>query len=268
MDAGSKALAQDYPIVQILWVRFLAWLALAGWLASRHGRAGLTTRRFWLQSLRSLILVVEIGLFILTITVLPLAEAHALVAVAPLIVTALSVPMLGERVGMRRWCAIGVAFAGVLIIVRPGLVAVQPMALLALLAATLWSLYQILTRIVGRDDPPLVTLFYTALIGAVALTILVPFHWRWPDARGWILLTLVAALGGGAHYLLIVALRLAAASLLQPFAYSLLVFATVVGYVVFGNLPDLATVTGALVITLSGLYSFARERRPRRPEEP
>jgi drug/metabolite transporter (DMT)-like permease len=263
MDAGSKLLAEHYAIIQILWVRFLSLLAVSGWLAARHGRAGLTTRRLGLQSLRSLMLTVEIGLFIWTITVLPLADAHAILAIAPLIVTALSVPLLKERVGIRRWSAIGVASLGMLIILRPGFGVVHPMALVALLCAAMWSLYQILTRIVSRTDPPFTTLFYTALIGALALTLIGPFYWRAPDASGWALFALVAVLGASGHYLLIKALQLAPASLLQPFAYTVLVWATVVGFTVFGTLPDLLTVLGAAIIVASGLYTFARERRLR-----
>lgn len=260
MDAGSKLLAEDYSIVQILWVRFASLLAVSAWLAARHGRIGLTTRRFWLQSLRSLILVIEIGLFILAITVLPLANAHAILAISPLIVTALSVPLLGEKVGIRRWTAVGVAFIGMLIILRPGLGVMHPMALVALLCACMWSFYQVLTRIVSRTDPPLTTLFYTALIGALGLTVIGPFYWRTPDLEGWALFALVAVLGASGHFLLIKALQLAPASLLQPFAYTVLVWATLVGFTVFGNLPDLVTVLGTLIIVASGLYTFARER--------
>ena len=263
MDAGSKLLAEDYAIIQILWVRFLSLLAVSGWLAARHGRGGLTTRRFWLQSLRSLMLMVEIGLFIWTITVLPLADAHAILAIAPLIVTALSVPLLGEKVGIRRWTAVGVASIGMLIILRPGFGVMHPMALVALLCACMWSLYQVFTRIVSRTDPPLTTLFYTALIGAIALTVIGPFYWRTPDVEGWALFALVAALGASGHYLLIKALQLAPASLLQPFAYTVLVWATLVGFTVFGDLPDLLTVLGALIIVASGLYAFSRTRRLR-----
>ena len=263
MDAGSKLLAEEYSIVQILWVRFLSLLAVSGSLTLRQGSGGLITRRFWLQSLRSLMLMIEIGLFIWTITVLPLADAHAILAIAPLLVTALSVPLLGEKVGIRRWTAVGVASLGMLIIVRPGFGVMHPMALVALLCACMWSLYQVLTRVVSRTDPPLTTLFYTALIGAIALTAIGPFYWHTPDGQGWALFVLVAVLGASGHYLLIKALQLAPASVLQPFAYTVLVWATLVGFTVFGNLPDLFTVAGALVIVASGLYAFARERRVR-----
>jgi drug/metabolite transporter (DMT)-like permease len=262
MDAGSKLLAENYSIIQILWVRFVSLVVIAAWLGRRQaGNAALRTRHFWLQAARSLLLVVEIGLFILTITVLPLANAHAILAATPLIVTALSVPLLGERVGIRRWSAIGVACVGMLIILRPGLGAVQPMALVALLCSLMFALYQILTSLVSRDDPPMTTLFYTALVGVIGLTIIGPFYWTTPDARGWALFGLVALLGASGHFLLIKALQLAPASILQPFSYTILIWATVVGFVVFGNLPDLATVAGAIIIATSGIYTFARERR-------
>src|SRR5690606_1474002 len=251
-------------IVQILWVRFLSLFAVSGTLALRQGSGGLITRRFWLQSLRSLMLVIEIGLFIWSITVLPLANAHAILAIAPLLVTALSVPLLGETVGVRRWTAVGIAFVGMLIILRPGFGAMHPMALVALACACMWSLYQVLTRVVSRTDPPLTTLFYTALIGAIVLTLIGPFYWTPPDARGWALFALVAILGASGHFLLIKALQLAPASVLQPYAYTVLVWATLVGFVVFGNLPDGFTVAGALIIVASGLYAFARQRRLRR----
>ncbi|MGH6914160.1 MAG: DMT family transporter [Geminicoccales bacterium] len=267
MDAGSKLLAEDYAIVQILWVRFLSQAIVAGWLAARHGVVlGLRTRRPWLQCLRSLILVIEIGLFILAITALPLANAHAILAVTPLLVTALSVPILGERVGWRRWSAIGVAFLGMLIILRPGFGAMHPMMLVALLCALMFALYQILTRIVGRSDPPITTLFYTALFGAIGLCMVGPLYWSWPDARGWALFAMVAGLGACGHFLLIKALQLAPASVLQPFGYTVLVWATLVGFVVFDNLPDLATMLGAAIIVSSGLYTFTRERRRSVPD--
>jgi drug/metabolite transporter (DMT)-like permease len=262
MDAGSKLLAEGYSIIQILWVRFLSQALIAGWLAACHGLVlGLRTRHVWLQSLRSLILVVEIGLFILAITVLPLANAHAILAVTPLLVTALSVPILGERVGWRRWSAIGVAFVGMLIILRPGFGAMHPMALVALSCALMFALYQILTRMVGRDDPPMTTLFYTALVGAIGLTAVGPFYWSWPDARGWALFAMVAGLGSSGHFLLIKALQLAPASVLQPFSYTVLVWATIVGFVVFGSLPDWPTMLGASIIVASGLYALYRERK-------
>ena len=147
-----------------------------------------------------------------------------------------------------------------LIILRPGLGVVHPMALVALLCALLFALYQILTRIVSRDDPPMTTLFYTALIGVIGLSLIGPFYWTTPDPVGWSLFALVALLGASGHYLLIKALQLAPASVLQPYSYTLLIWATVVGFAVFATLPDLPTVIGAIVIAASGIYTFTRER--------
>ena len=262
MDAGSKTLAETYPIVQILWVRFTILAVLAWALARRTVPVGaLRTRHPWLQLLRSIILVTEIGLFIFGITVLSLAEAHAIFAIMPLLVTALSVPLLGERVGVRRWTAVGIAFVGVLVILRPGMGVMQPMSLAPLICAVMFAIYQILTRIVGRHDGAAVTLFYTAVIGEVGLTLIGPFFWVWPSALDWGLFVLVALLGAAGHYMLIAALRLTAASTLQPFNYTIMVWAALVGYVVFDSLPDLPTVVGALIIVGSGLYAFQRQKK-------
>lgn len=261
MDAGSKLLAEDYPIVQILWVRFVLLAAFAFWFTRRSaGIAGLRTRHLALQTARAVLLTVEIGLFIYAITVLPLASAHAIFAITPLLITALAVPLLGERVGARRWAAVGVAFLGVLVILRPDQGVIHPMSLIVLICAVMFALYQILTRMVSRNDPPPVTLFYTAALGAAGLTIIGPFFWVWPDAAGWALLLLVAFLGGGAHFLLIKALQQVPASVLQPFGYTIMLWATVVGFLVFGNLPDLWTIAGGTIIAASGVYAFARER--------
>jgi drug/metabolite transporter (DMT)-like permease len=260
MDAASKTLIQTYPLLQILWVRFLPLALLAAWLASRQAH-GLTTRHFWLQSLRSLLLVGEIALIISAIRVLPLADTHAVIAAAPLIVTALSVPLLGERVGVRRWSAVAVAFVGVLIIVKPGIGVFEPYALLPLIAAAMWALYQVLTRIVGRADPPMTSLFYAVAVGAAGLTVVVPFVWQAPDLQGWALLAFAAAAGACAHYLLISALQITPAAILQPLSYMMVVWATLVGFLVFGNLPDWSTILGAAIIVASGLYVVSRERR-------
>jgi drug/metabolite transporter (DMT)-like permease len=176
-------------------------------------------------------------------------------------VTALSVPLLGEQVGVRRWTAVGVAFVGVLIILRPGIGVFEPYALLPLIAAAMWALYQVLTRIVGRSDPPMITLFYSVVVGAAGLTLLIPFVWQPPDLQGWGLLVFAAVAGALAHYLLINALQLAPAVILQPLSYMMVVWATLVGFIVFGDLPDAMTVLGAVIIVGSGLYVVARERR-------
>ena len=263
MDAGSKILAASYPIVQILWIRYLLFVAAACWLVRRKGLR-LSTNQPLLQLSRGLLLVTEIGMIVYAFTKMELADVHAIIAITPLIVTALSVLLLGERVGIRRWSAVGVAFIGMLIILRPGTGALQPVTVLVLIAATMFALYLVLTRLASRTDPPEISLFAIAITGFVVLSVFIPFFWRtpatWSDVG---LFALVAALGAGAHYCLIKALQLTEASVLQPYNYTVLIGAILVGYVIFNDLPDLPTTIGATIIVASGIYVFARERKLR-----
>ncbi|MEP3277748.1 MAG: DMT family transporter [Stappiaceae bacterium] len=261
MDAGSKTLVANYPIVQILWFRFLLLIIVAYALMRRKGQH-FQLRGSRLQFGRSFILVAEIVLAIYLFRHMALADVHAILAIAPILVTALSVPFLGEKVGIRRWAAVGVAFIGMLVILRPGFGVIQPMTLLALLGALMFALYQVLTRLVSRTDPPETSLFWVALVGLVGMSVAVPFFWQMPDnTTDAMLFFLVAFLGMVGHFCLIKSLQLAEASVLQPYSYMLLVGAVVMGYLVFGHLPDLATFIGAAIIVLSGLYVFARERK-------
>jgi drug/metabolite transporter (DMT)-like permease len=261
MDATAKYLVRDYTIVQILWVRFVIFLAVALALARRRGiRRTFASRRWKLQVVRSLVLLAEAAAFILSFSLLPLADVHAVAAAAPLIATALAVPVLGERVGRHRWAAVAIGLIGVLMIVRPGTGAMDWAAAAPLAAAFLWALYQILVRKVGLTDSVTTTTLYTALVGLVALSLAVPFVWRAPDTDAWLLLGLVGVLGSAGHVVLFKALELAPASALQPFAYMLMVWAAVMGFLVFGYVPDLMTIAGAAVVVAGGLYALHRER--------
>jgi drug/metabolite transporter (DMT)-like permease len=262
MDAVNKDLSQTYAIAQILWVRYLFFLGFAMLVAGRRMRLSLAfrSRAFWLQTARSIVLIGEIGTFILALYYLPLADVHAIAAITPLLVTALSVPILGERVGWRRWAAVAAGFIGVLIIVRPGFVDADWRVMIALLGALLFALYQIMLRVAARHDPPETTLLYSALVGTVALSAVGPFHWTPPDTAGWMLLGIGALLGSCAHFALIKALELGEASRLQPYGYTLMIWAAVIGLVVFGQFPDAFTVTGGIIIAASGVYAFYRER--------
>jgi drug/metabolite transporter (DMT)-like permease len=262
MDAVNKNLSQTYAITQILWVRFVFFLGFAIIVARQRMRlaVALRSRAFWLQTARSVLLVGEIGTFILALHYLPLADVHALGAITPLLVTALSVAILGERVGWRRWAAVAAGFVGVLIIVRPGFIDLDWRIFIALAGALFFAAYQIMLRVVARYDPPETTLLYSALIGTVILSGIGPFTWTPPDAEAWVLLLFGALLGSGAHYSLIKALELGEASRLQPYGYTLIFWAALLGFVVFGQFPDAFTVAGAAVIAASGIYAFARER--------
>ena len=260
MDAASKYLSARYPTPQIIWLRYVFTIpmVLVVLAPSGIGRS-LRSGRPWLQVLRSCLLVLEIGLVVWCFGRMPLADVHAMLALTPLAVTALSVPLLGERVGPRRWAAVAVGFAGVMIILRPGLTVVQPAALVALVSVLLYGLYQVLTRLVGRSDSAQTSLLWQLVVGAALASFVVPFAWRTPEPQHWPLFVLVAALGGTAHYAMIRALQLAPAAVIQPFTYTLLLWAVVIGYVGFGDLPDAWTLAGAGVIVAAGLYTAIRE---------
>jgi drug/metabolite transporter (DMT)-like permease len=214
----------------------------------------------WLQVFRVVLLLVEMWFFLSAFALIPLADAHAIGAAAPLLVTALSVPLLGEKVGWRRWVAIGVGFAGMLLIVRPGFAEFSWPMLYAVAGAALWAIYQIVLKIVGRTDGAATTGLWTAVLGAAFTSLVGPFFWTPPDAQGWTLLVLAALIGGIGHVAYSQAFTLAPASVLQPYAYLLLVYAAFFGWLVFGDVPDGWTIGGAALIVASGLYTFHRER--------
>jgi drug/metabolite transporter (DMT)-like permease len=261
MDGISKVLAGALAIPQILWVRYILFLLLA-FLVLRAKGIGTVARstRPGLQFTRAMVGIVESGVFVLAFKYMPLADVHAIAAASPLIVIALSVPLLGEHVGPRRWLAVAAGFVGVLLIVRPGFEEIGVGHLVALLGAFLWALYQLLVRLVSRHDSSDTTWFWTAMVGVASTSLIGPFVWVWPDAQGWALLIVIALLGAVAHLALIKALSLAEASSLQPYSYTLLMWAAVVGWAVFGDFPDTWTLIGAGVILASGIYAWHRER--------
>lgn len=263
MDGLSKFLVAHYPTPLVLWLRHLVALAIALLILARRRPVRLLTssRAPWLQLARSVLLVVEMGLVLFVFSLMPLADAHAILAAVPLLVTALSAPLLGERVGWRRWAAVAVGFAGVLVILRPGLGVLQPGAVLALLCTGLYALYNILTRLVARSDPPETGFLLQTAIGAALLCLVGPFFWVPIAPAHWPLVLAQATLGALGHLCLVRALALAPAVVVQPFTYTLLLYAVVVGFLVFGDVPDLWTVVGGLVVVGAGVYSALRERQ-------
>jgi drug/metabolite transporter (DMT)-like permease len=262
-DAITKTLAVTYSVPQILWIRFVFYIFFALAISARKKplRDSLKSEVPWLQIFRSLLIVAEFGMFIVTIRYLSLAEMHALLATFPLVVTAIAAVFLKEPVGIRRWGAVFVGFLGVLVILRPGLAAIQPAALLALVTALTFAAYNVMIRLVSRYDDGETSTVYMAVVGLVVMIAIGPFYWETatPSDWGWLLaLSISAAIG---HLLLIKALEAAPASTLQPFNYTLLVFATIVGYIFFDSLPDFWTVIGAMIVVASGMYTIYRERR-------
>jgi drug/metabolite transporter (DMT)-like permease len=265
MDAISKSLVAEYSVGQLMWVRY-ALLCLFAWLIVRKRglRAAIRSRRPGLQIFRSLVAVVEGAMFVLAFRYLPLADTHAVAATSPLIVIALGAAFLGERAGLARWLAVAAGFVGVLLIVRPGFRAFDWPLLLPLAGSFLWAGYQVLTRLSSRTDPPDTALLWSALVAFIATSFVGPLEWTWPTPTAWALMVAVAIVGAVAHYALIKALDFAEASSVQPYSYTLLVWATVMGWLVFGVVPDGWTIFGAAIVVASGLYTWRHDRRTAR----
>lgn len=262
LDATARHLTQTYSVTQILWVRFVIFVVFAAALIGPGNLVGsFRSARPVLQVVRALIMLFEIGTFTLAFRYISVADVHAVAASTPLMVTALAVVFLGERVGVRRWVAVLVGFAAVIVILRPGIKELHWYHLIPVAGAAFWAVYQVMIRIVSRTDSSRTTLAYTAVIGAVIMTVIGPFDWRTPDLEGWVLLLLSGLLGAGAHYALILALGAAPASHVQPFIYTTFLWALVVGLILFGEFPDAVTIAAAAVIIAVGLYVMNRERQ-------
>lgn len=259
VDVLSKMLGQRMPVAIVIWARFVLFVPIALALAWRPGR-GIVWRsgQPWLQVLRSVMLPLQMGLFISAFAALPLADVHAVGSAAPLLVTALSVPLLGEHVDWRRWCAVLAGFAGVLLIVRPGFAEVTLPILYVVGGTSLWACYQIVLKVVGRTDNAVTSGVWSAVIGSVVTSVAAWFAWTPPDASGWGLLAAAALVGGLGHIVYSRAFNLAPASTLQPFNYLLLVYGAFFGWLVFGDVPDPRTIAGATIVVCAGLYTFRR----------
>jgi drug/metabolite transporter (DMT)-like permease len=198
--------------------------------------------------------------FILGLSRLPIAEATAIGFVSPLFVTALSIPMLGETIGPRRWVAVVVGFLGVLVVIRPGTSAFNPAALFPIASSSCWAIGLVLTRTMHRTDRTLTILFYSTLIGFALAGVAMPVVWRMPDLPALALMVGQGSLSTIGQTLLIAAFGRAGASVLAPFSYSQMLWATLLGYLLFSTIPDALTWTGAAIIIASGLYILHRER--------
>lgn len=262
LDTSAKLLSQELDSLQIVWARFVGHAVLvAAVLIPLRGPRVLATANFKLQAVRSVLLFLSTLLNFIAVAYLPLTTTASIFFTVPLLVAALSVPMLGESVGWRRWSAIAVGFAGVLIIVRPGMAEVHWAIGLSICNALTVALYQIATRRLAARDHSDTTSLYSPLFGALILLPFLPWIWQAPATPlTWVLLCAMGVFGGVGHWLLIIAHRYAPASLLAPFSYSAILWMTASGYLFFGDLPDEFTVLGAAVVIASGLYVFHREQ--------
>lgn len=264
LDATSKHLSQTYAVPFLVWARYsLHCLLMLVFLAPSLRWRLVATRRPGLQVLRALLLVAVTGFAMAAFRVMPLAEATALLFVTPLLVALLAGPLLGEQVGGRRWLAVLVGFAGTLLVVRPGSGLSAEGIGYAMTAAGCYCLYQIQTRQLSPTENTVTMLFYTALVGTVVMTVGLPWFWS-PIAPGPVDALMIASLGlygGTGHFLLIRAFRHARASTLSPFLYTQLIWATLLGWGIYGQLPDALGFTGMAVIAGSGLLVALAETR-------
>ncbi len=263
LDTTAKFLSPHMDTLQIVWARYTSAFLLTLVLINPVTRPQLVvTRRPVLQITRSVLLLGSTFCNFLAVRYLQLDQALAIMFSTPFLVAMLAGPILGEWLGWRRWAAICFGFVGVLLVTRPGAGGIHPAALLSLGGALCYAFYGIMTRALSRTDSNETTLFYSNLIGAVAMLPVLPFVWTAPSDPLLIALMIVmgifASLG---HYLLIIAHRLAPASILSPFIYTQLVSTIALGYFVFGDVPNHWTMAGAATVIVSGLYLIHRERK-------
>jgi drug/metabolite transporter (DMT)-like permease len=265
LDATAKYLTREYSVMQIAWARyFFALLFMMPYLTRGRGRNPLASARPFLQVVRGILLMLVTTFFFLVFSYMPLADATSIGFTTPLIVTALGALVLGEKVGPRSWTAVILGFGGVLIIVQPGAGTFHWAGLLAVGLAATNAVFQIMTRAVSRYDSAYVCSFYGAFIGALVLSVVAPFFWRTPDLFGWVLLIFIGALGSFTHYIFAAALGHAPASTLAPYTYGQLLWASLLGFILFSDVPGLSTIIGGTIIVASGIYVFSREAALRR----
>ena len=261
MDATVKALLRDgYELPQVIWGRYFFHVLLLVIVLAPRIRIVAQSGNLKLQLTRSVLMLLTTSLFFAGLMFVPLAEASAMMLISPLVVTALAMPILKELVGPRRWAGVVVGMLGAMIIIRPGSEFISLGILLPAAAACSFAFYQVSTRYLSEADPILTTLFFTALVGAVITSMVAPFYWTPPSSKAWMLLITAGVCGGIGHFALIKALTLSPASIIAPYSYLNLIWATIYGFVLFAELPDIWTIGGAAIITGSGLYVYHRER--------
>lgn len=262
-DGLSRHLAGEYNVLMVVMIRYWFFAAFVIALARRNAgsiRAAAQTSQPMLQALRGLLLAAEICVMVAAFTILGLVESHAVFTCYPLLVAALSGPVLGEKVGWRRWMAIGVGFVGVLVILQPGIGVFEPAAAIPLLAAAMFAVYGLLTRFVSRQDTTATSFFWTGTAGAVAMTLVGLWFWEPMSGTDWIYMACLCVTGVTGHWLLIRCYEVAEASAVQPFAYFQLAFGAIIGISIFSEVIRTNVAIGAAIIIAAGLFTFWRER--------
>jgi drug/metabolite transporter (DMT)-like permease len=265
LDSTAKYLVviEHVPVTQVTWLRFaghVVFSAVVLWPFAL--RPSLRSAKPLIQIVRSMLMIVTTGFNFLALRYLQLDQTITIFFLTPLLVAALAGPLLGEWVGWHRMLAILAGFAGVLVVMHPGIGTVHWAMLLALIATLGYAFYNLATRYLAAFDPASVTQTYTPLAGVLLLAPFAVGVWHWPDGAGqWLLLASLGFWGGLGHWLLILAHRSAPAAVLAPFIYLGLIWMSAAGFLVFGDVPTEWTLAGAAIVILSGLYLLARERK-------
>ena len=262
-DGISRHLASEYNTLMVVMIRYW-FFALFVMTVTSHQAGGLRkaakTSQPILQIGRGLVLVIEICVMVQAFTLLGLVESHAVFTSYPLLIAALSGPILGEKVGWKRWSAITIGFVGVLIILKPGFGVFSPNAVVPLISALLFAMYGLLTRFAARKDSANTSFFWTGTVGAVAITFVGIWYWEPMTNADWVWMGLLCITGALGHFTLIKCYEVAEASSVQPFAYLQLVFASFFGITVFGETLELNVAIGAAIVVSAGLFTLWRER--------
>ena len=262
-DGISRHLAETYNTYMVVMLRYWFFAGFVVALTARQAggvRAAARTAQPLVQIGRGVLLASQICIAVYGFTLLGLVESHAVFACYPLIVAALSGPMLGETVGWRRWAAISAGFIGVLIILQPGSGVFNPLAIIPLVSSFGFALYALLTRYAARDDDAMTSFFWTGVAGAAVLTVIGPWFWEPMSAVDWGWMAVLCLTGASGHWLLIRVYEVAEASAVQPFAYLQLVFAGLLGIAIFGESVRVNVMLGAGLIVAAGLFTLWRER--------
>lgn len=262
LDVIAKHLGQQgVPVLQIVWARLFFGAILTMPFALRiSGVRGLMPNMPLMHAVRACFIIAATAFFFWALHYLPIADTLAIFFVQPLIVTMLSPIVLGEQVGIRRWSAVAVGFAGTLIIIRPGFEELNPGVFLALASGASLAIYLLLTRKIAGSAPAMVTTFYTSLMGGLIMSVIVLFVWETPAPSQWGFFVLLSLIANGGHYLIVKAYDHAEASLLAPLAYTEIVMATFAGWYFFGDFPDRWTFLGVSILIASAIYISWRAR--------
>jgi drug/metabolite transporter (DMT)-like permease len=259
-DTTAKYVTEGVPAVELATIRYAVFVAMASVPLLRHPRRSVRSRRPGLQILRGIGVVGSAVAFILSLGALPIAEATAINFITPLMITVLAIPILGETVRLQGWVAVVVGFLGMLVVVRPGVGGLHPAALYVVLSSLCWCMAMLVTRRLVNVDRSSVTLLWTACTGFVLLLCAVPFFLAPLSLRQAGLCLLVGVVASTGQWLAVLAYRHARATVLAPLTYSQLIWSSVLGYLVFGNIPDRWMLVGAVIIAASGIYVVHLER--------